>query len=131
MPQFSKPTFSLLLIIIVVISISTVRSEYGSSTIRLPSEYAATDLYANSNNEPVPRLASCPIKCFRANPICGVDGVTYWCGYADALYACVKDAKLGFYEVSGLLVSLCSVLCDFRTILIVELIDLWYVVLAV
>ena len=40
---FSKPTFSLLIIIIAIISILTVWSEYSSSTIRLPS-----DLYAIS-----------------------------------------------------------------------------------
>ena len=42
-PLFSKPTFSLLIIIIAIISIPTVQSKYSSSTIRLPS-----DLYAIS-----------------------------------------------------------------------------------
>ncbi|KAM3729575.1 hypothetical protein ACB098_12G022800 [Castanea mollissima] len=100
MPQFSKPTFSLLLlliiIIIAVISIPTVRSEYGSSAIRLPSE-KSDDLC--TTNGPGP--AYCPVKCFRADPVCGVDGVTYWCGCADALCAGVKVAKLGFCEVGN------------------------------
>ncbi|KAK9994940.1 hypothetical protein SO802_024643 [Lithocarpus litseifolius] len=103
MPQFSKPTFSLLLIVIAVISLPTVRSEYGSSTIRLPSEQAAAaaadDLCTTNNDGPGP--ATCPVNCFRADPVCGVDGVTYWCGCADALCAGVKVAKLGFCEVGN------------------------------
>ncbi|KAM3733327.1 hypothetical protein ACB098_11G126900 [Castanea mollissima] len=106
MPQFSKPTFSLLIIIIIIIvdiSIPTIQSEYGSSTIRLPFEDAAiaADLYANSNNRPVPRPTSCPVKCFQVAPICSIDGVTYWCGCDNALCANVKVARLGFCEVDN------------------------------
>ncbi|KAJ0052537.1 hypothetical protein Pint_00708 [Pistacia integerrima] len=43
----------------------------------------------------------CPINCFRADPVCGVDGVTYWCGCPEALCAGVKVAKLGFCEVGS------------------------------
>ena len=43
-PLFSKPTCSLLIIIITVISILIVRSEYGSSTIRLPSDFCAISI---------------------------------------------------------------------------------------
>ncbi|XP_030934040.1 uncharacterized protein LOC115959682 [Quercus lobata] len=108
MPQFTKPTFSLLLIIIAVVftvsSITTVRSEYDSPIIRLPSEQAAAaadDDDLCTTNGPGPGPASCPVKCFRADPVCGVDGVTYWCGCADALCAGVKVAKLGFCEVGN------------------------------
>ncbi|KAL5792104.1 hypothetical protein ACOSP7_000698 [Xanthoceras sorbifolium] len=45
--------------------------------------------------------ASCPINCFRADPVCGVDGVTYWCGCPDALCAGVQVAKSGFCEVGS------------------------------
>uniref|UniRef100_A0A0V0HZI4 Putative ovule protein n=1 Tax=Solanum chacoense TaxID=4108 RepID=A0A0V0HZI4_SOLCH len=38
---------------------------------------------------------SCPINCFRPDPVCGVDGVTYWCGCPDAHCAGVRVAKLG------------------------------------
>ncbi|CAA6673698.1 unnamed protein product [Spirodela intermedia] len=48
-----------------------------------------------------------PVRCFRPDPVCGVDGVTYWCGCADAACVGVRVAKLGFCEVgnggSGLL----------------------------
>ena len=107
MPQFTKPTFSLLLLIIAVVftvsSITTVRSEYDSSIIRLPSEQAAAaaDDDLCTPNGPGPGPAYCPVKCFRADPVCGVDGVTYWCGCADALCAGVKVAKLGFCEVGN------------------------------
>ncbi|XP_018624854.1 uncharacterized protein [Nicotiana tomentosiformis] len=38
---------------------------------------------------------SCPINCFRPDPVCGVNGVTYWCGCPDAHCAEVRVAKLG------------------------------------
>ncbi|KAF7830819.1 uncharacterized protein G2W53_013152 [Senna tora] len=75
----------------------------SSSIIQLPSE--------SSNEGPnlcagvVP--ASCPVSCFRTDPVCGVDGVTYWCGCAEAACAGIKVAKSGFCEVgSGSSVSL-------------------------
>ncbi|KAI3749124.1 hypothetical protein L6452_12724 [Arctium lappa] len=39
---------------------------------------------------------SCPVKCFRTAPVCGVNNVTYWCGCAEALCAGTRVAKLGF-----------------------------------
>uniref|UniRef100_A0A2P2NM51 Serine-type endopeptidase inhibitor n=1 Tax=Rhizophora mucronata TaxID=61149 RepID=A0A2P2NM51_RHIMU len=45
--------------------------------------------------------ASCPVNCFRANPVCGVDGVTYWCGCPDATCHGTKVAKLGACEVGS------------------------------
>ncbi|KAG5052704.1 hypothetical protein AAZX31_02G207700 [Glycine max] len=44
---------------------------------------------------------SCPAKCFRADPVCGADGVTYWCGCAEAACAGVEVAKFGFCEVGN------------------------------
>ncbi|KAF9669158.1 hypothetical protein SADUNF_Sadunf14G0078900 [Salix dunnii] len=44
---------------------------------------------------------SCPINCFRADPVCGVDGVTYWCGCADAMCSGTRVAKLGACEVGS------------------------------
>ncbi|CAJ1970582.1 unnamed protein product [Sphenostylis stenocarpa] len=45
--------------------------------------------------------SSCPAKCFRADPVCGADGVTYWCGCAEAACGGVEVAKLGFCEVGN------------------------------
>jgi len=39
---------------------------------------------------------SCPVKCFRADPVCGTDKVTYWCGAADANCAGVEVAHDGY-----------------------------------
>ncbi|KAL5581685.1 hypothetical protein UlMin_014127 [Ulmus minor] len=80
----------------VVSSFPTARSEYDSSALRLPSDRNA-DLCGISLERP----NSCPVKCFRPDPVCGVDGVTYWCGCADARCAGVKVAKLGFCEVGN------------------------------
>ncbi|CAI0470185.1 unnamed protein product [Linum tenue] len=44
---------------------------------------------------------SCPINCFRADPVCGVDGMTYWCGCADAACHGTNVAKLGACEVGS------------------------------
>lgn len=44
---------------------------------------------------------SCPVKCFTTDPVCGEDGVTYWCGCADAHCAGTRVAKLGFCEVGN------------------------------
>ncbi|OAY45817.1 hypothetical protein MANES_07G094100v8 [Manihot esculenta] len=44
---------------------------------------------------------TCPINCFRVDPVCGVDGVTYWCGCADAMCAGTPVAKLGACELEN------------------------------
>ncbi|WCJ22548.1 serine protease inhibitor Kazal-type family protein [Euphorbia peplus] len=43
--------------------------------------------------------ASCPFNCFRADPVCGVNGVTYWCGCPDAVCQNASVAKFGHCEV--------------------------------
>ncbi|OIW15317.1 hypothetical protein TanjilG_10757 [Lupinus angustifolius] len=43
----------------------------------------------------------CPVKCFRADPVCGVDGVTYWCGCAEAACSDAKVASMGICEVGN------------------------------
>ncbi|KAH7840141.1 hypothetical protein Vadar_013182 [Vaccinium darrowii] len=101
MPTYSR--FSLSLIIFALLSFSpSVRSEYDdSSVIQLPvdddvANYDGGDLCAGTL-DPV----SCPAKCFRTDPVCGVDGVTYWCGCGDAICAGTRVAKLGFCEVGN------------------------------
>ncbi|KAK8944637.1 hypothetical protein KSP39_PZI008269 [Platanthera zijinensis] len=37
----------------------------------------------------------CPINCFRPDPVCGSDGVTYSCGCPDAACAGVRVVKIG------------------------------------
>ncbi|XP_018809537.1 uncharacterized protein LOC108982579 [Juglans regia] len=104
MAQFYKLTFSSTFIIMIAVlfticSVPTVRSDDHSSVLQLHSQDNGKNDADLCGAVSVP--ASCPINCFRADPVCGVDGVTYWCGCADALCAGVKVAELGFCEVGN------------------------------
>lgn len=54
----------------------------------------------NSRKEPEERRAVvlCNIKCFRADPVCGEDAITYWCGAAEAQCAGVEVAYKGYCD---------------------------------
>ncbi|XP_059669759.1 uncharacterized protein LOC132315020 [Cornus florida] len=103
---FSTTTspFTLLLLFAVLIgscfpfnTTAAVRSESNSTTvIRLPSDRISGDICAGKVTR-----TSCPVNCFRTDPVCGIDGVTYWCGCADAQCAGTSVAKLGFCEVGN------------------------------
>ncbi|KAK8970593.1 hypothetical protein KSP40_PGU012776 [Platanthera guangdongensis] len=43
----------------------------------------------------------CPVNCFRPDPVCGENGVTYWCGCPEAACAGVRVAKSGYCEVGN------------------------------
>ncbi|CAM6102288.1 unnamed protein product [Calypogeia fissa] len=43
-------------------------------------------------------LVACNVKCFRADPVCGEDAVTYWCGDAEAKCAGVEVAYKGYCD---------------------------------
>ncbi|KAG6576611.1 hypothetical protein SDJN03_24185, partial [Cucurbita argyrosperma subsp. sororia] len=103
MVPFSKPPISILLFFSLLIFVFEVRSQHVSSAIRLPSE--ATNNDRDLDLCPVSLPSSCPVKCFRTDPVCGVDGLTYWCGCADALCSGVKVAKMGFCEFPSCLDS--------------------------
>ncbi|KAH9300497.1 hypothetical protein KI387_012080, partial [Taxus chinensis] len=79
--------------------------ENADAIIALPSSQNAKKPAACS--EKYKDSVSCPVSCFRADPVCGVNGITYWCGCAEAHCAGVEVAKIGFCEVgnggSGLL----------------------------
>ncbi|PSS04517.1 putative GPI-anchored protein [Actinidia chinensis var. chinensis] len=104
MPALSRFAFYLLIFMVAfgLFFSPTVRSENDdSSFIRFPSDNDNSgagdgDLCARTE-APV----SCPVNCFRTDPVCGVDGVTYWCGCADARCAGTRVAKLGFCEVGN------------------------------
>ncbi|KAL7213970.1 hypothetical protein ACSBR1_026405 [Camellia fascicularis] len=96
MPGISRLTFSLVIVIVFGLLFSpTARSD--SSILRLPLENDNGGDLCSGTEVP----ASCPVKCFRTDPVCGVDGVTYWCGCSDALCAGTRVAKLGFCEVGN------------------------------
>ncbi|XP_062027847.1 uncharacterized protein LOC133743822 [Rosa rugosa] len=91
--NFTKSQAPLVLftVFIILCSFPTVRSD---PIIKMP-----TDACPGSSLSRSP--AVCPVNCFRPDPVCGVDGVTYWCGCPDAQCAGVKVAKLGFCEVGS------------------------------
>ncbi|KVI04534.1 uncharacterized protein LOC112524888 [Cynara cardunculus var. scolymus] len=90
----AKPPSPILLLLLLTIAVAvtalptSVRS--NPDLIVLPS---STSLCPHSVNP-----GSCPIKCFRPAPVCGVDNVTYWCGCSEAICAGVPVAKLGFCD---------------------------------
>ncbi|PWZ39556.1 hypothetical protein Zm00014a_022244 [Zea mays] len=43
----------------------------------------------------------CPVWCFRPDPVCGADGVTYWCGCPEATCAGARVARRGYCEVGS------------------------------
>uniref|UniRef100_A0A7C9DZL8 Kazal-like domain-containing protein n=1 Tax=Opuntia streptacantha TaxID=393608 RepID=A0A7C9DZL8_OPUST len=94
------PLPSSLIFALIVLSFSTtVQSEVDSSSsvLGLPSDGAGADLCL----DPVGSALSCPVKCFRPDPVCGEDGVTYWCGCADAYCAGTRVVKLGHCGVGN------------------------------
>ncbi|KAK1366372.1 Serine-type endopeptidase inhibitor [Heracleum sosnowskyi] len=94
MSRSTLPIQTFLVIFIIIASFSsTVRSDNFNNPLLLPSDHH--DICGRE--EAVPD--TCPVKCFRTDPVCGVDGVTYWCGCSDALCAGTKVLKRGFCEV--------------------------------
>ncbi|GLJ29827.1 hypothetical protein SUGI_0588990 [Cryptomeria japonica] len=96
------------LVVILVFSLfltSAVAIENENTVIALPiSENAKKTTACNEKSSD---SVTCPVSCFRADPVCGINGITYWCGCAEAQCAGVEVAKIGFCEVgnggSGLL----------------------------
>ncbi|XP_057740768.1 uncharacterized protein LOC130957927 [Arachis stenosperma] len=84
--------------------VTMVLADGKSSTpyLRLSSDNASErqNMCPNAASSSSPP-ASCPVKCFRTDPVCGVDGVTYWCGCAEAECAGAKVEKMGFCEVGN------------------------------
>ncbi|KAK7321319.1 hypothetical protein VNO77_31840 [Canavalia gladiata] len=92
LPRFLAVTIAVSALCI-VFSVATTEHEESSRILLLPSE--GTTVCAKTTP------SSCPAKCFRADPVCGADGVTYWCGCPEAACAGVEVAKLGFCEVGN------------------------------
>ncbi|EFH49143.1 hypothetical protein ARALYDRAFT_490419 [Arabidopsis lyrata subsp. lyrata] len=69
--------------------------------IRLPSEKIDGEKNRGEFCEGIAKPASCPVQCFRPDPVCGEDSVTYWCGCADALCHGVRVVKQGACDVGN------------------------------
>ncbi|WRX10558.1 hypothetical protein QQP08_003045 [Theobroma cacao] len=104
MPCFTATALHILTFVLLLFCFSAPIAQSlqdNSGSIRLPSDGFTS---AHENEGVCTRFtkpASCPVNCFRTEPVCGVDGVTYWCGCADALCAGTRVAKLGFCDVGN------------------------------
>ncbi|CAN4089437.1 unnamed protein product [Withania somnifera] len=76
----------------------TVRSD-EIIPLLLPSDQINQDICPTTT--PSPPESSCTVNCFRPDPVCGVNGVTYWCGCPDAQCAGVRVVKTGICEVGN------------------------------
>ncbi|XP_050383657.1 uncharacterized protein LOC126800346 [Argentina anserina] len=94
-PPISQLLLFCYFIILLCSSSAAVRSD---SIIKMPTDSDSGACPGSS----LPRSpAVCPVSCFRPDPVCGVDGVTYWCGCPEAQCAGVRVAKLGYCEVGS------------------------------
>ncbi|MCO5591964.1 hypothetical protein L7F22_045957 [Adiantum nelumboides] len=77
---------------------------YSSSASETPTPSALTESSLSSYSASTQTLneskdtMACPPSCFRPNPVCGTDGVTYWCGSVDAECAGVEVDYEGFCD---------------------------------
>lgn len=97
MQLFAEKSYSIFFLVVLLATVlaPTVRSD-DDVIKQLPSDPQENDLcpsYSDQN--------SCPVKCFRPDPVCGDDGVTYWCGCPDAHCAGARAKKLGVCEVGN------------------------------
>lgn len=81
---------SLFMLVIIFLSTNNVVGS-KQDLILLPSSTSTSSSVGAS-------VTPCPVKCFRTNPVCGVNNVTYWCGCAEAVCAGTRVAKIGFCE---------------------------------
>ncbi|KAF7031252.1 hypothetical protein CFC21_042609 [Triticum aestivum] len=73
-------------------------SDPAAEPCAAPLDAAALDGGAGGGGGEV---ALCPVRCFRPDPVCGADGVTYWCGCPEAACAGARVARRGYCEVGA------------------------------
>lgn len=86
--------------------ISPLRASPSSPNKKTPEEpqkSPPTHLFASSStlHNETKEAILCPTSCFRPKPVCGVDGVTYWCGAADAECAGVQVESVGYCNIGS------------------------------
>ena len=96
-PQTPKLYF-ILFSLVMVSFVQIAKSDIQPSVIQLPTDFAGNAKLCSPEDS---SAKSCPLKCFRPDPVCGENGVTYWCGCADAHCAGTRVAKLGYCEVGS------------------------------
>ncbi|XP_042056073.1 uncharacterized protein LOC121800605 [Salvia splendens] len=90
----NSPSVFIVAVFLTAFLIPAARSE--TSLLKLPSDQPENDICP-----PTSEADMCPVKCFRPDPVCGVDGVTYWCGCAEAHCAGARVKKSGYCEVGN------------------------------
>ncbi|KAJ0901746.1 hypothetical protein HanPSC8_Chr08g0328861 [Helianthus annuus] len=90
-------TIAVTITVTVTVTASPTSFVYDQDLLRLPSDDSISTALCPLSVNP----SSCPVKCFRPDPVCGVDNVTYWCGCSEAHCAGVSVAKLGFCDVEN------------------------------
>ncbi|KAL8188541.1 hypothetical protein R6Q57_029829 [Mikania cordata] len=88
------PSRILFVIITIAITVTASPTSVDLDLLRLPSDDPVSSSLCPISVNP----GSCPVKCFRTDPVCGVDNITYWCGCPEALCAGVSVAKVGFCD---------------------------------
>ncbi|XP_073392888.1 uncharacterized protein [Physcomitrium patens] len=63
-----------------VVLIQTWRGYLTQKVTQESSADNAIDLVKGPCNSETKKLVSCPVQCFRVDPVCGTDNVTYWSG---------------------------------------------------
>ncbi|OEL35687.1 hypothetical protein BAE44_0003296 [Dichanthelium oligosanthes] len=96
------------LVLLVTLSLLLAQTLASSSSPPTPAA-AAADGAAGEPGDPCAaavadgdgEVALCPVRCFRPDPVCGADGVTYWCGCSEAACAGARVARRGYCEVGA------------------------------
>ncbi|WOH13989.1 hypothetical protein DCAR_0933504 [Daucus carota subsp. sativus] len=87
----SSPKSIFLLMLITIMAITILPPDVQSART---SKINDSKLCPGSSPVTKP-AAPCNIQCFRADPVCGANGVTYTCGCAEAHCNGVRVVKLG------------------------------------
>ncbi|KDP46016.1 hypothetical protein JCGZ_14923 [Jatropha curcas] len=96
---FSDSELRMPIVFFLILSLCFISGIHSESVIQLPTD--RRDIYDVDPCSGSEKPASCPVKCFRTDPVCGADGVTYWCGCGEARCAGTKVVKKGFCEVGN------------------------------
>ena len=92
----SAPTGRVILLLVAALSLLFCRTLAASEAATAVDHYPAAAV-SDGGGE----VALCPVRCFRPDPVCGADGVTYWCGCPEAACAGARVARRGYCEVGA------------------------------
>uniref|UniRef100_A0A0D9V6Z5 Kazal-like domain-containing protein n=1 Tax=Leersia perrieri TaxID=77586 RepID=A0A0D9V6Z5_9ORYZ len=104
MPVSYARTARLRLLVLFLASLSllfaqTLASASETGQLSESDPCAASAAVSDGGSDSTP--SSCPVRCFRPDPVCGADGVTYWCGCPEAACAGARVARRGYCEVGA------------------------------